>query len=194
MNVKEIATRSLYTLRMTWRYWGCVRRAYHTQQPLKHITALDPLLLPVLGIEILVLDFDGVLAADGATQPLPKVQQWLDHCVRQFGTDRVFILSNQPRSERLAWFDEQYPGLRFIAGVRKKPYPDGLQAVCTQTGVPAQAILLIDDRLLTGVLAACIAQTQVMHIRQPYVEFWQRPLHEGFFKLLRAVEKLLFSL
>jgi len=193
MNLKEIITRSLYTLRMAVQHWGCVRRAYHTRHALKQITALDPLQLPDLGVKVLVLDFDGVLAADGAHQPLPKVQQWLDHCVRLLGTEQVFILSNQPRAQRLAWFDEQYPGVRFISGVRKKPYPDGLHTIQQQTGVASQAILLIDDRLLTGVLAACIAQTQVMHIREPYVEFWQHPIHEGFFKLLRGVEKLLFS-
>lgn len=194
MSLNDLPMRGLYTLRMAVQHWGCVRRAYHTAQPLKQITELDPLSLAELGVEVLVLDFDGVLAPDGATQPLPKVQQWLDHCVRQFGTERVFILSNQPRAERLAWFDEQYPGLRFISGVRKKPYPDGLQAIQQQTGVRTQGILLIDDRLLTGVLAACIAQTQIMHIQAPYVAFWQRPLQEGFFRLLRGVEKLMFSL
>ncbi len=185
---------TLYALRMAVRHWACIRRVYQHATPLSRITALDPLSLTVQGIAVLVLDFDGVLAAEGAFYPSPKVQQWLDHGIRQFGSERVFILSNQPHPERIAWFAQQYPGVRWISGVRKKPYPDGLLAIQQQTGVPAQAIVLIDDRLLTGVLAACIAQTQVLYIRNPYVNWSGKLFREVFFWLLRSLEKGVFRL
>ncbi len=188
----EIVQRSVYTLQMMLRHWVCVRSVYHISPATHRITELDPLSLVDQGVQVLALDFDGVLASDGTPFPSPKVQQWLDHCVRQLGTERVFILSNKPRPERISWFKEQYPGLRFISGVRKKPYPDGLQAIQQCTQVPFQAILLVDDRLLTGVLAACIAQTQALHIRTPYVELSKHPVKESFFMLLRGIEKVLF--
>jgi predicted HAD superfamily phosphohydrolase YqeG len=106
----------------------------------------------------------------------------------------VFILSNKPTEERKSWFNNRHPGIRFISGVRKKPYPDGLDEVIRIAGVQPHEVTLLDDRLLTGVLATCLAGTEVVYINAPYVDLAGNPFKESFFILLRTVERVLLSL
>jgi len=78
-------------------------------------------------VQALALDFDGVLAPHGAGQPSSEVVDWLRRAVTVFGAERIFILSNRPFGPRVDWFANHFPGVRFVDGVRKKPYPDGLK-------------------------------------------------------------------
>jgi predicted HAD superfamily phosphohydrolase YqeG len=73
--------------------------------------------------------------------------------------------------------------------VKKKPYPDGLQKIMALTGQPANALMLVDDRLLTGGLAASIANVPVTYITRPYVSLSKRPVKEFFFMILRFLER-----
>jgi len=141
------------------------------------------------GITVLALDFDGVLAPHGDPVPLPEAVSWMKRCAVIFGGDRIFILSNKPTDGRRRWFAENFPAVRFISGVRKKPYPDGLNKTGELAGVPLSQILMVDDRLLTGCLASLVAGARPCYIRRPYILFHQRPLAELFFWLLRAAER-----
>jgi HAD superfamily phosphatase (TIGR01668 family) len=158
------------------------------------ILSLDPEALKASGITALALDFDGVLANHGAPAPLPDAIEWMKRCETVFGGDRIFILSNKPTEGRRTWFAEHFPALRFIAGVRKKPFPDGLNKTSELAGVPLSQILMVDDRLLTGCLAAINAGSRPCYIRNPYISFDHRPLAELFFYLLRAGERLFVRL
>jgi uncharacterized protein len=153
------------------------------------ILTLDPAALKISGVVALALDFDGVLAHHGASAPLPETVVWMKRCEAVFGGERIFILTNKPTEGRRAWFSENFPSLRFISGVRKKPYPDGLHKTGELAGVPLSQILMVDDRLLTGCLAALVAGARPCYIRQPYVSFSHRPLSELFFMLLRGIER-----
>jgi FMN phosphatase YigB (HAD superfamily) len=73
--------------------------------------------------------------------------------------------------------------------VRKKPYPDGLNKAGELTGVLLSATLMVDDRLLTGCLAALEAGARPCYIRRPYVAWTHRPLVELFFLVIRIVER-----
>jgi predicted HAD superfamily phosphohydrolase YqeG len=158
------------------------------------ILTLDPEKLHSSGVAALALDFDGVLANHGATQPLPGAVEWIKHCQAVFGVEKIFILSNKPTRERSLWFAEHFPALRFISGVRKKPYPDGINKAGELARVPLSQILMVDDRLLTGCLAALLAGARPCYIRRPFVSFSHRPLAELLFKLLRWLERCLVSL
>ena len=158
------------------------------------ILTLDPAALKSSGITALALDFDGVLAHHGAPAPLPEAIEWIRRCEAVFGGDRIFILSNKPTEERRHWFASHFPALRFISGVRKKPFPDGLNKTGELAGVPLSQILMVDDRLLTGCLAAINAGARPCCIRQPYVSFSHRPLAELFFWMLRAGERIFVRL
>jgi len=159
-----------------------------------NILALDPAALKSSGITALALDFDGVLAHHGAPDPLPEATTWVKRCETVFGGDRIFILSNKPTEGRRLWFANHFPAIRFISGVRKKPFPDGLSKTGELAGVPLSQILMIDDRLLTGCLAALVAGSRPCYVRQPYVSFSHRPVAELFFILLRRAERFLVTL
>ena len=153
------------------------------------IIGLVPEALLSSGVSALTLDFDGVLAGHGAPAPLPEAVAWMKSCEAIFGGDRIFILSNKPTDERIQWFAEHFPAMRFISGVRKKPYPDGLNKTGELSGVPLSSILMIDDRLLTGCLAALVAGVRPCYIRQPFISFRYRPFSEFFFSALRMLER-----
>lgn len=154
------------------------------------ILHLEPESLKSSGITTLAVDFDGVLAGHGFSEPLPAAVAWLKRCEAVFGGDQLFILSNKPTEVRRLWFAEHFPAIRFIAGVRKKPYPDGLNRTGELAGVPLSSVLMIDDRLLTGCLAALAAGAQPCYIRRPYISFNHRPLAELFFFSVRKLERL----
>ena len=157
----------------------------------RSILVLDPASLRLEGISALALDFDGVLAHHGAPCPIPEAIEWLKRCEAVFGGERIFILSNKPTEGRRLWFSEHFSAFRFISGVRKKPYPDGLEKTAELAGVPLPSILMVDDRLLTGCLAALVAGARPCYIRSPYYSFRHRPLAELFFMTLRKIERVL---
>jgi predicted HAD superfamily phosphohydrolase YqeG len=153
------------------------------------LLSLDPDELHSSGITTMALDFDGVLAQHGAPEPLPEAIAWIKRCEVVFGGDRIFILSNKPTEGRRAWFNVHFPAFRFVSGVRKKPYPDGLNKTGELAGIPLSQILMVDDRLLTGCLAALVAGARPCYIRRPYISLRHRPLAELFFVMLRCVER-----
>jgi len=153
------------------------------------ILTIDPTELKGRGVAALALDFDGVLAGHGSPAPLPEAVEWLQRCETVFG-GMIFILSNKPTEGRRQWFAVHFPAMRFISGVRKKPYPDGLIKTGVLAGIPLSAIMMVDDRLLTGCLAALVAGVRPCYIRRPYVSFSHRPAAELFFGLLRTGERL----
>lgn len=142
----------------------------------------------------LALDYDGVLAPHGADQPLPVVVDWLRCAVTVFGAERIFILSNRPFGPRVDWFAEHFPGVRFVSGVRKKPYPDGLKKTGELASVPLASILMVDDRLLTGCLSALLAGAHPYYVRNPYVSHRTNFRKELFFQLLRSCERIFVAL
>jgi predicted HAD superfamily phosphohydrolase YqeG len=185
--------RLAYSVQMGWRYRKQLQQIYQNTPKLQ-LSHLAPEKLQQQGVEILVLDFDGVLAAHGEIFPTLECQTWLQRCVEVFGAAQIFILSNKPLPSRIKYFAENFAGVRCIAGVRKKPYPDGLQQVIALSGRAPPQILLADDRLLTGVLAGCIAEVQVSYITQPYIQLRRRPVQESFFTFLRVSERLFVNL
>ena len=159
-----------------------------------NILELDPKELKLTGVAALALDFDGVLAHHGAPVPDPAAIAWMKRCETIFGGNKIFILSNKPTDERKQWFAANFAAMRFISGVRKKPYPDGLNKTGELIGVPLSSILMVDDRLLTGCLAALVAGARPCYIRRPSVSFKYRPVAELFFWLLRTTERLFVRL
>ncbi|ALG67002.2 YqeG family HAD IIIA-type phosphatase [Beggiatoa leptomitoformis] len=182
-----------YSFAMLRHYRHALAHINTPQHSIKRVTDISPVGLRESGITVLVLDFDGVLASHGEKHPLRELTHWLDECVTVFGAERVFILSNKPLPSRIAYFQQHHVGVRCIKEVRKKPYPDGLETIIKLTGEPATQIMLVDDRLLTGALAGCIAQVQVTYISKPYINLSKRPVQELFFLSLRVAERRLIK-
>lgn len=183
----ELLKRIYFTSRMAFRYRHELALISHRSRPhyqLLHLSLLD---LKAQGISVLVLDFDGVLAAHGENKPFEELSEWLQECTKIFS--HVFVLSNQSPSRRLAYFECYYPQIKYLTEVRRKPYPDGLEKILALTGQPAHAVMLADDRLLTGALAACITHVQFTYVTRPYCNWSKRPVQEFFFTLLRFLER-----
>ena len=83
---------------------------------------------------------------------------------------------------------------KIIAGIKKKPYPDGLNAIIKDAKVKPNEVVLVDDRLLTGVLASLNAKTKIIYITDPRENLFSVFfLQECFFATLRFLEKRLFG-
>lgn len=158
------------------------------------ILTIDPATLKADKVKVLALDFDGVLSPHGFAAPVPQAQEWLARCATIFGEDKLFILSNKPTQARKEWFDRHFPGIRFISGVKKKPFPDGLNKIGELARVPLASILMVDDRLLTGCLAALVAGASPCYIRKPFISFSHNIFAEVFFMLLRTAERRFVAL
>ncbi len=184
------------------RWWFAIKNAISLRKklkqflidPAKQIHDLSEITLDKLDeadVAILVLDFDGVLAPHNAAIPSKEAELWLIKLSQTIGEHRIALFSNKPKPERIAYFAKKFPSIFFLQGAKKKPYPDGLEMIAQYRGVPVHRLLLVDDRLLTGMLATCLAYTQGWYFRPPKTNFWCNPIVESFFSLLRVFERCL---
>lgn len=189
--------RYLYTIINTVSYYPMIAKILKDKnKSIEKITDLSIGRLNDLGVHILVLDFDGVLNSHAEPYPREDVTQWLKEIQKALGAENIFILSNKPLPSRIEFFAKAFPGIRFIKGVRKKPYPDGLEAVFKIKGLSRSEkaqVALVDDRLLTGALATCIAGCQSIYVTRPYMQLSKHPFSELFFQGLRWLEHLVFA-
>ncbi len=184
--------RIFFSIKMGWFYRKRLRE-FQRNKGLQAKTIFD-LDLPSLkdqGIKVLALDMDGVLVSYGQNILAKKTVDWLNHCIELLAATYIFIYSNRPCPIRRQYFSEHFPSLGFVEATRKKPYPDGLYNIMEKTGTMASDILVVDDRLLTGILASLIAGTKAQWITKPMISLRKRPLTELFFIALRALERLL---
>lgn len=150
---------------------------------------LDPAVDFPEHIKVLALDFDGVLAPHGYPEPTGAMKKWLDKINKSGRFARVYVYSNKPSESRKRYFQENYPEFRFVSNVRKKPYPDGLHKIMEAEGVAPENVLMVDDRLLTGMLAAAVAGTSSLYIAKPLADFSYNPAKEAVFATLRSIER-----
>ncbi len=183
-----------FTLKYLWTYRSGFREIISGDQtPFSCMHQDRWSLLYKQGIRVVVLDFDGVLAPYGQIQPDSKWHQLIHELTRIFSGE-VYVLSNKPFSKRLTYLKSHFPSLKLIVGVRKKPYPDGLLAIQKQSQVPFESILMVDDRLLTGVLAALIVGARPDYVCPARVDYRQCMIPELWFQGLRWLERGLVGL
>ena len=185
--------RALYTVVQWYQQRKKLRRIVaDPQYQLAQVELLTHENLAEHGIQALVLDVDGVLTPHGQTRLDESVASWLVQLSDQW-SGQIFILTNNPYGERLRYFQSTFPELQVILVKRKKPYPDGLLQVCDQMQCEPSRVLMIDDRLATGCLAACIAGTDIRWITQPKFDLQQHYWAERFFQILRWMDLILIK-
>ncbi len=184
--------RLYYSLGMAWQHRARLR-VYRRQRALQCKTVLDLDLSAVKaqGIRALALDFDGVLASYGEREISPTIGSWLNNSIEVFGQGKVFILTNKPTEARESYFSEHFKGVILVRAARKKPYPEGIFQILQRVKIEARELLVVDDRLLTGILAAIIAETTACYITKPWINLRKRPVPELFFMSLRIIERLI---
>jgi predicted HAD superfamily phosphohydrolase YqeG len=186
--------RFFYAICETWRFKAQLKQYMQTPVlQLVNIQDISKYELDARGVSVLVLDFDAVLAAHGEPQPKPEIIVWLRQFSKMFQPGKIYILSNKPTAGRQEFFLQNFPEIKFIFAKRKKPYPDGLLQIAADAGAHPQQLLLVDDRLCTGILATLIAGTQGLWITKPYVNIMARPIVERWFIFLRWSEQLIIK-
>jgi HAD superfamily phosphatase (TIGR01668 family) len=190
-----IFLRAIFAIKQAWHFRAQLKRyIFDPNLQLANVREITPEYLNQRGVAALVLDYDGVLAAHGSPTPRADVIAWLQDLTRAYAPHKIYILSNKPTFERAEFFAQHLPEIIFVKAKRKKPYPDGLEQILAMSGLSASQILLVDDRLLTGVLATLIAGTQACWITKPYVDLRARPLAEGGIMFLRWIERTALSI
>lgn len=187
--------RTIYSIRHTWQNRAQLKK--FLTDPTLHlanICSINAEYLHSAGVQVFVLDYDGVLAAHGEPRPRPEVEAWLKHLCQSFPAQQVYILSNKPTKERQEYFKQNFPAMHFVIAKRKKPYPDGLEQIAQVSGIAPANIMLVDDRLCTGILATLLAGVQGRLITRPYINFRHRPFAETGFVLLRFLEQRIVTL
>lgn len=189
----EVIPRSIFTLRAGFAKRAGLRRIMAASGSLATVeVTLEK--VAGTGATVVALDYDGVLAPHGVDPLSPELQSWLSALAGRFGTSQIYILSNKPKPSRVAHISSSFPGINFIVGTRKKPYPDGLIEIQKASGCRPSEIVLLDDRLLTGGLAAILAGAHFIYISIPLVSFRNHPVPELFFGVLRRLERMLVLL
>ncbi|MFO1258110.1 MAG: HAD hydrolase-like protein [Gammaproteobacteria bacterium] len=163
----------------------CLKQYLEPLFQCQQLTDLTPERLASFGVKLIALDFDGVLAAHGEVEIRSEVRVWME----AVGLPMV-ILSNKPNRPRIEHLKKQFPAVEFMQGFRKKPYPDGLLSLMRTHQLRPEQVLMVDDRLLTGLLGACIAGCRGVIVLAPYRRMLQRPVVELFFECLRRIERL----
>ncbi len=189
---KSLLSRIVYAIRMGVRFRASLVRILREATP-EHPWEISIQRLRSTGAKVIALDFDGVLAPYGDDRPSTPMLGWLKRCVGQFGGENVFVLSNNPSRARIEFFRERFPSVRWLTDFQPKPYPDGLERVISLRHVAPREVLLVDDRLMTGALCACITKVNVYYVRRPIVDLSKRTFRELFFMTLRGMERLLLG-
>jgi predicted HAD superfamily phosphohydrolase YqeG len=185
---------------MLARAWFALTETWHNRTQLRHymtdpglrmqrVITLAPHTLLAHHVRGLILDFDGVLASHAESVPREEVERWLRFFAQQYAPHKIYILSNKPTRGRLDYFKKNFPNIIFVIPTRKKPYPDGLLQIIEMSKLDPHNLLLVDDRLMTGILAAVLTGVQATWITHPYRRVWRRPLRETFFFLMRRFER-----
>jgi len=159
---------------------------------IKSVLEINVTQLRVQGTKALILDFDGVLATYGEVSPVIELENWLNSCIQTFGSGNVLILSNKVTQQRKEYFAEYFKGIVFFACQKKKPYPDSLLEIKALTQFDYKELLIVDDRLLTGILAAIITNIPALYLTPPLCSLRKKPIQELFFMSLRALERMIY--
>jgi hypothetical protein len=157
------------------------------------IVDIQPQQLLEQGIQSLIVDFDGVLASHDKIEPTEEAKKWLRVCCKVFGPNRIFILSNKPTLARKHYFAEYFLGLNFVIAEHKKPFPYSILKIIQTTKLSPKEILVIDDRLLTGILAAIISKVRGCLITEPFVDYQHCPRWEKIYAFVRQLECKIFQ-
>jgi len=184
-------SRILYSLRIFWRYRARLKSyLLNPQLQLANVSLLSIKLVQQRDVEAIALDFDGVLASHGESQPRAEAISWLKDLQQKFEPRKIYILSNKPTPVRQAYFMQNFPEIGFIVAKRKKPFPDGIEEILRDSGLRPDQLLLVDDRLGTGIVGAISCGIQAYWITKPYINLRARPVRELFFVGLRWFERL----
>ena len=185
----------IYAIKMMLRSRHCLAKYLKNKaHQASSLLELSPKTLKKLHVKVIILDFDGVLNYYLADIVAKEQHRWLQDCIANYGAENIFILSNKPNNARKKYFTIHFPGVNFIIPRRKKPYPDGILIIQQQTNIHSENLIIIDDRLSTGILASCIAGIKACYITKPLINYYKNPIGEIYFYMLRIIERFIIKI
>lgn len=157
------------------------------------ITTLDEMtseMIGSLGLKGLVVDFDGVLGGARSPHAAPIYIAWLQQRLQE--GIKVAIHSNNPEQvgkERRERFLHDLAGVLWMPTYPKKPSPSTLDYLKNRWRLRSQEIAMIDDRMLTGGLAAFRSNVSFFFVKEPVTDYQLAPVLETGFAALRLWER-----
>jgi len=151
------------------------------------------------GLKYLILDFDGVLAEHNGIKLNKQIKVWVKQSINLLGKNRIFILSNNKskHQERSAYYKKNYPDIIFVDNLYSKPYPYDVYKIFKKYKIKNEEyknILLIDDRLFTGILLSMIIGIKSMYLKKPIINWKYNFLRESYIFFIRKIEILVCKL
>ena len=140
-------------------------------------------------IKLLVLDFDGVLSSHGKARLAESVGLWLVQLSNDFPLKQICIYSNNLFDSRIQYLATAFPDIEIIYFTQKKPYPYDLLKIVQRRQLKPQDILVVDDRLTSGILCACLIGARGLLITKPFIDYRTDAIKEFFFTLVRLIER-----
>lgn len=166
---------------------------YQKEKNRKCITDIDLNSIEKSGIKSLVLDFDGVISPHDHYIPSKSITIWLKKAIKIFGSGKIFILSNNSKNaDRIKYFNKNFKEIIFIKNRYMKPYPYDICNVLKKNNIKTfKSIMIIDDRLLTGILLSLIIKTEAIFITSPLVDTKNNIIKETYMSYLRKIDKII---
>jgi len=172
----------------------CLRRLFVRDCLLERIEHLTPEYLLRSQIQLLLLDFDGVLSSHGAIKPTESVINWLKQLDSHFSLKKVCIYSNNLFTERVRYIESTFPEIHLMHFLKKKPYPDDLLRLLQTRQLSPSDVLVVDDRITSGILSACIIGTEALLPRKAVVDYRGSFVKECFYSAVRFLERVVVRL
>lgn len=154
---------------------------------------ITPELISELGLKALVIDFDGVLGGARSEHCAEQYRDWLIARLKE-GL-HLAVHSNNPESvgqDRRQRFLHDFPDILWMPTHPRKPSPSTLQYLKQRWQLDGQQIAMIDDRMLTGGLAAHRASVRFIWVRDAIADYGLAPMLEMGFAGLRLWERCLY--
>ena len=185
-----MCNRFFYIFRMLIKKRVCLKAVLSNSDNFVHcIRELSCHYLMQYRIKLLVLDFDGVLSSHGKTRLTGSVSLWLTQLSNDFPLKQICIHSNNLFDSRIQYLENAFPDIEIIYFTQKKPYPHDLLNIVQRRKLKPQDILVVDDRLTSGILCACLIGARGLLITKPFIDYRAATIKEFFFTFVRFIER-----
>ena len=139
----------------------------------KELTDITEQKLQMLGVRLLMLDFDNTIVPYTTNIPSKKMEEWLQRMLRS--DIQICVVSNSKR-DRVKVFCEKY-GLDCITHA-KKPFSKGITECLERYDIPKEHCALVGDQIFTDTLGAnCAGVTSILVEAINNHNFWLKLRH-----------------
>ena len=159
---------------------------------LQGVASIDEVWLQEQGIKGIVFDYDGVLVAHDRITISNEIH---DQVIKLYRHGyHLAVLSNNSKAKRTTYWLERHPYAPWLRPHYKKPSPEGLEIFMQNFNLKPQEVLMIDDRLWTGGLAAYRAGTKFAWLRPALRHEDDFSVKDSWFDFVRWLELSWFRL